>query len=473
MASERETPGTTLIAVLKKAALNHGGKNAFMVERPVPAIVDKKVPPALPPEDWTKWTYQQYHDDVSKAAKGFITLGLRRFQSVNIWGFNAPEWHISALAASFAGAKCAGLYPTDSAEAAAYKVVHSQGAICVVEDMKKVERLVVALSERHDCKHLKAFVAYGFLPAEDAAVKITPIGKVPILSWKAMMAGADQTSDELLAERIAGVKPGHCAGLIYTSGTTGEPKAVMISHDAVTYEAVAIIHILKDAVGFAAGGEERSLSYLPLSHVAGMMVDMIAPLVATANHPAYHVCYFARPYDLKEKAIKDRLNACKPTMFLGVPLVWEKIADQIRAIGAAGSALQQTIGGTAKSITLEYSRNQQRGGSGYAPWGTCVSMSLLSKVKAGLGLGQCKFGLTGAAPIRVDTLEYYGSLGLNINEAYGMSECTGACTISTRSTTSGAPAVRSFRASRWSPSKLTRKTSTRKRSVLGPRACRT
>ena len=71
-----------------------------------------------------------------------------------------------------------------------------------------------------------------------------------------------------------------------------------------------------------------------------MVMDIIAPLVTTANHPAYHARYFARPYDLKEKAIKDRLNACKPSMFLGAPLVWEKIADQIRAIGAAGSALQ-------------------------------------------------------------------------------------------------------------------------------------
>lgn len=57
-------------------------------------------------------------------------------------------------------------------------------------------------------------------------------------------------------------------------------------------------------------------------------------------------------------------------------------------------------------------------------------MSVLAKVKAGLGLDQCKYGFTGAAPIRVDTLEYFGSLGLPINEVYGMSECTGACTFS-------------------------------------------
>merc|ERR1712176_732117 len=59
---------------------------------------------------------------------------------------------------------------------------------------------------------------------------------------------------------------------------------------------------------------------------------------------------------------------------------------------------------------------------------------VLSNIKAALGLDECKFGFTGAAPIRVDTLEYFGSLGLWINEVYGMSECTGACTVSVDAT---------------------------------------
>jgi len=54
----------------------------------------------------------------------------------------------------------------------------------------------------------------------------------------------------------------------------------------------------------------------------------------------------------------------------------------------------------------------------------------MNKVKGELGLDQCRYGMTGAAPIRVDTLEYFGSLDLTINEVYGMSECTGATTIS-------------------------------------------
>lgn len=93
--------------------------------------------------------------------------------------------------------------------------------------------------------------------------------------------------------------------------------------------------LLSDAVRYACYAEqERLLSYLPLSHVAGYMVDIISPVFCTANKPAWSTTYFARPYDLREKTIRDRLCVVKPTIFLGVPLVWEKVADTVRAVGA-------------------------------------------------------------------------------------------------------------------------------------------
>ena len=70
-------------------------------------------------------------------------------------------------------------------------------------------------------------------------------------------------------------------------------------------------------------------------------------------------------------------------------------------------------------------------GDGLEPFGYGAANKVLKKVKRILGLHELKFAFTGAAPIRVDTLEYFGSLGININEVYGMSESCAACTIST------------------------------------------
>lgn len=425
-----DCPPMTLMQCLQKAAEVAGESTALLVERPLPTIEDKKVPPALPIEEWTTWTYQKYLADVRNAAKGFIGLGLQQFESVNIWGFNAPEWHISALGAMFAGAKCAGIYPTDTPETAAYKVVHSQGAVVVCEDRGKVDRLASSIIARGDCRRLKAFVAYGFKPEQGEKVQ-----GYPLISWEALIElGARGGQEADIDLRLASIRPSHCAALIYTSGTTGDPKAVMTSHDSVSFEGRLITHVLSHSCGFATqpGNTERILSYLPLSHVAGMMVDIVAPLIVSGTTSSQMSVYFARPYDLKEKAIRDRLCVAQPTVFLGVPLVWEKIADQIRALGAQASWATKQIASLAKSVALDHAMNQQLDGNGSVPaFLGLADKVVLSKIKARLGLQHCKYALTGAAPIRMDTLEFFGSLGIQINEVYGMSECNGACTFST------------------------------------------
>jgi len=134
--------------------------------------------------------------------------------------------------------------------------------------------------------------------------------------------------------------------------------------------------------------------------------------------------------DLKAGSIKDRLCAARPTIFLGVPLVWEKIADKMRAVGASITGVKKAVSTWAKDKAVRKAREAQLGGTGCTPWGTSVALKILGKAKAQLGLDAVKFGFTGAAPIRVDTLEYFASIGIQINEVYGMSECTGACTFS-------------------------------------------
>jgi len=246
ISSASETPPSTLPELLKKAAELKGDEPVMKVERPVPALGDDgKAPPALPDAEWTTWTYKQYYNDAKTAAKAFIKLGFQPCDTVNVWGFNAPEWMLSSLAANFAGGKVAGLYPTDTAQAAAYKVAHSGGSIIVVEEKKQLDRLIPALNARGDVAKVKALVAYGFEPAAGMTLDIAGCGTVPVKSWKEIMELGSKESDEEVDARTAAVKPGSCNALIYTSGTTGEPKAVMMSHDNMTFCAAAVIKSLQ------------------------------------------------------------------------------------------------------------------------------------------------------------------------------------------------------------------------------------
>merc|ERR1712051_306400 len=95
--------------------------------------------------------------------------------------------------------------------------------------------------------------------------------------------GVDVDLEGALQNRLASVKAGHCAALIYTSGTTGDPKAVMVSHDNLAYVANTMFGTLKGSCGFGATAEEeRILSYLPLSHVAGLCMDLIGQLAVSS-----------------------------------------------------------------------------------------------------------------------------------------------------------------------------------------------
>lgn len=423
--------------LLKQAAETKWDKPALKIERPVPPLDSEgKPPPALPDEEWTTWTWKDHYDSSRKAAKAFIKLGLQPFDNVAMWGFNAPEWMFSTFGATMAGGMAGGLYPTDTPETAAFKVAHSGAGIVVFEDKSKLDKLLKALAARNDAKppRVKAFIAYGYEPETGEMVEVKS-RKVPVLSWKAAIEMGSKESDAEVDERTKALNPGQCAVLVYTSGTTGDPKAVMLSHDNVHYEGQSVFlkTIKEGAPGFLEGEvQERVLSYLPLSHIAGMAVDITIPAVLTALSSNWATTYFARPYDLKAGSIKDRLCACRPTLMLAVPLVWEKIADRLRALGAANSGLKQSIAAWAKDLGLRAAKARLMGGDGSTPTGyTLADMIVLSKVKAALGLDQMKFAATGAAPIRVDTLEYFGSLGLDIHELYGMSESHGCSTIST------------------------------------------
>jgi len=220
---------TTLIAMFRETATKHETMPAFMIERPCPELVDGHAPPALPIEEWKKWSWADYFGDVQTVAKAYVALGFAPFDSVSIWGFNSPEWIISAVAGVFAGGKMAGLYPTDSPETAAYKVVHSGASVLVLEDKGKLTKIVKGLNDRGDCKRLKAIVAWGFEPASGEKVMITGVGAVPVLSWASLLEKGNAFNDSgQLKMRQDAIKPGTCAALIYTSGTTGDPKATTI-----------------------------------------------------------------------------------------------------------------------------------------------------------------------------------------------------------------------------------------------------
>lgn len=139
-------------------------------------------------------------------------------------------------------------------------------------------------------------------------------------------------------------KPGECAVLIYTSGTTGRPKGVMLSHDNINFSGgaqnLSILNNLPSDLEFN-NEEFRLVSYLPLSHIAGLQFDI-------TNHALFGCClYFAKP-DALQGSLVETLQWARPSLFLAVPRIWEKFEDKLKEIAQSKPAILQSLSGWAK-----------------------------------------------------------------------------------------------------------------------------
>jgi long-subunit acyl-CoA synthetase (AMP-forming) len=306
---------------------------------------------------------------------------------------------VGDLAAIYAGACPAGIYTTNSPDQCQYIAAHSESQLVIVENREQLDKLKQI---RDQLPELKAIV---MMWGDDSDPNV--------YAWPEFLELGKSVPDAELQARIDAQKPDDVCTYIYTSGTTGDPKAVMISHDNITWTAKSAL----DSIGHSP--DDVVISYLPLSHIAEQVVSLHGPIVfggCTA---------FAESLE----ALGDNLKEIRPTLFLGVPRVWEKIQSKIVQAGSKNTGLKKKIGAWARSQGLAGGYADQNGQARPLLYGLADKL-VFSKVREQLGLDRCRMQLTSAAPISKDTLEFFLSLGVPIMEVYGMSECTGPATIS-------------------------------------------
>ncbi|XP_025049263.1 long-chain-fatty-acid--CoA ligase ACSBG2-like isoform X3 [Alligator sinensis] len=128
------------------------------------------------------------------------------------------------------------------------------------------------------------------------------------------------------------------------------------------------------------------------------------------------------------------LKEVRPTVFAGVPRVWEKIEEKLKAAFNQSSLGKRKLVEWARGIGLQASYSRLDG-DGSVPWGFALADHLLfRKVREELGLQRCTLFLAGAAPTSKDTLEFFMSLHLPIFEMFGLSESSGPHSTCTNET---------------------------------------
>ena len=383
----------TVSEVLERTARTHAGRPALKAKR------DGR---------WEAASWKEYRDQARLVARGFLRLGLRPRDGVVIMGYNRPEWFLADVGAILAGGLPAGIYITNTPEQCQYIAEHAEASVAVVENEQYLQ---VFLSIRDRLPKLEAIVLMTGEAGGNSGDRV--------LSWDRLLALGAEVPEADLQARIDAQKPEDLCTLIYTSGTTGPPKAVMLTHHNVTWTARRVVE------AYDVNQHDDMLSYLPLSHIAEQVVSLHCPMATGA------CAWFAEGME----KLADNLREVRPQFFFGVPRVWEKIQAKmqagIQAAGAKNPPLKKKIAAWARGLGLQAGEALEAGRKDRPLLYGLAHKLVFSKVRERLGLDRARICATSTAPISVETLRFFLSLGIPIMEVYGMSECTGPATFST------------------------------------------
>jgi long-chain acyl-CoA synthetase len=337
-------------------------------------------------DGWRPVSWDEAAGRIEALAHGLLARGVRHGDRVAVLSRTRLEWILLDWAVMSIGAVVVGLYPTSSAKECEYILEHCEAVLAFAEDDEQTHKLV---SIRGSLPNLREIVPFDWLEKLEA--------------------------DGRLAKHLQPqpVEESDLATLIYTSGTTGPPKGCMLTHRNVVTAAIRVVegmHNPGDVV----------LLFLPLAHSYGRLAHQAATHRGSTVAPVADVA-----------RVPEALATVRPTILPAVPRVYEKVhANALGEIERAGG-LRTRIGLWALRVGARTSRIRREGASvpGILALQERVAERLVfAKIRDRLG-GRLRVGVSGAAPLSTDVMEFFHALGVPVIEGYGLTETASSATV--------------------------------------------
>ncbi|MDP6539602.1 MAG: AMP-binding protein [Planctomycetota bacterium] len=350
---------------------------------------------------WRELTWLEYLDGVRAAAASLWALGVRPGDHVAILSDNRTEWLFADLGAQAVGARAVGVYQTNPPDDVAYVLRHSGSSVVFCEDQEQVDKAVEIAADTPAVRHVVVFDPRGTRDYDDPR----------LMDWERFLAAA-APDEAWFRERLAALDPDEPSMVVYTSGTTGDPKGALITPASV----LAAARSMQPTLGLCA--QDTVLSYLPLCHVAEKIFTFFIPLTIGA------CVHFGESIE----TIQSDLREVSPTLFLGVPRIWEKMHATVTLKMRDASWLQRGLFAfwSAKGRAIAERRLAHRLGALDRLLWRIGDLLVFRAVQERLGMRRCRLPISGAAPISKELLAWFHGIGIPIAEAYGMTECGGA-----------------------------------------------
>ncbi|KAJ3354843.1 long-chain fatty acid-CoA ligase [Entophlyctis luteolus] len=351
----------------------------------------------LSPYEWMTWAeIESLSLDI---ASGLHFLGLRPSDKLTIFADTSKDWMLMAIACISQSIVITTAYATLGQEGLQYSLTE-----CSITAMfTNAELLPMVAKISKSVETLKTVIYNGEASADvlaalrnDLKIKVLSIVDLAALGRESPAAPVPPSAEDL-------------AVIMYTSGTTGAPKGVEITHSNIVAACTGGINYLKKY----ANESDSYLGYLPLAHILEFAVE-IAALFMGIKIGYGSVKTLT---DVSVRNCKGDLRELRPTLFAGVPAVWEGIRKAVLGKIQSAGIIGQTIFAIAYYVKLQL----MYWGLGFLAMP--LDALVFSKIKEQVG-GRMKMALSGGAPMPRKTQEFLSVTAVSVVNGYGMTECT-------------------------------------------------
>jgi long-chain acyl-CoA synthetase len=355
--------------------------------------------------EWKSLSSADIYQRVRTLAQTLLEWGIRRGDRVAILSENRWEWAIADFAILAIGAIDVPIYPTLTSPQIGELMRDSGARVILVSTRVQYDKVAAVRSETQ-LEHVVMM---------DSAGSFENTGPADAVLFSHIMRAAKDSSserDETFDILVASAQPSDLATLIYTSGTTGEPKGVMLTHGNIASNTSSATR------EFGFGPEDSCISFLPLSHITARALDYA--MFFYGAQIAYCPQFDKLPATMKQ---------VRPTVFVGVPRVYEKIRQGVEGKSAA-SPVKARIFKWATGLGAGYRGVIFAGEKPASPLWHLADRLVYSKIREAFG-GRVTAFISGGAPLGIDTGNWFASVGISVLEGYGLTETSPVIAINT------------------------------------------
>ncbi|WP_329380984.1 long-chain fatty acid--CoA ligase [Streptomyces sp. NBC_01351] len=348
---------------------------------------------------WRDVTAAEFAAEVLAVAKGLIAEGLREGDRLAIMARTTYEWTLLDFAGWAAGLVTVPIYPTSSALQARWIIQDSGAVACAVEDTVQARMISIERANLPWLAHLWS-------------LDTGAVGR--------LVKAGEHLPDEVVHQRLVARTPESVATLIYTSGTTGEPKGCVITHANFFAEVDNAVELLHPVFRAATDDPASTLLFLPLSHVFGRMVAIgcMRARVKLGHAPS-----------IRTEDLLEDLAGFQPTFLLAIPYVLEKVYNTARATAEKMGRASSFDRAARIARSFGESVEGKTPGLGLRAARALYDPLVYRRIRAALG-GRVRYVLSGGSPLGRRLAAFYTGAGIEVFEGYGLTETTGASTVS-------------------------------------------